>query len=161
VPNRKRQQKGRSMNGKLHVITNTEPPPFLFKIKEALAKFWQSLGGTSMKVSQASDLGYEIMLFPAVRETYGGKEDGELYFPGFSLNVARFAQVFDREPAVEMIFDCLSRDVVDHFLFQGTIDGIAVKVAILAGPPSGQTPVERMYVQGSQAGTVKRIEESD
>jgi hypothetical protein len=134
-------------------------PPFLTKLNERLSRSWGSLGSIGMNVTENSD-GYDIMFFPAVREIHGGAMDGEKFFPGFSLNIGKFVRVFDRNPAPKVVFDCLQNGVIDHLVFSGKIDGHNVKVAVLAGAPPTQSPVERVYTQGPKKGMIEPILEA-
>lgn len=138
--------------------TKTAYPAFMPKLNGYLAKSWGSLGSISLNINQPKPNEYEIMFFPAVRELHGGANDGELYFPGFNLNIGKFIRVFDKDPSPKVTFDCLKHETVEHLLFVGRIDGCKVKVAILAGPPQGQHPVEKVYTQGPKKGMIEPIE---
>lgn len=138
--------------------TKTTQPAFMGKLNSYLARAWGSLGSISLTINQSKLNEYEIMFFPAVRELHGGKNDGELYFPGFSLNIGKFIRVFDKDPSPKVKFDCLKNATIDHLLFVGRIDGCKVKVAILAGPPGNQPPVEKVYTQGPKKGMIEPIE---
>jgi hypothetical protein len=138
--------------------TKTNPPTFMGKLNGYLARSWGSLGSISFSINQPKPNHYEIMFFPAVRELHGGKNDGELYFPGFKLNIGKFIRVFDKDPAPKVSFDCLQNCTVEHLLFVGRIDGCKIKVAVLSGPPQGQSPVEKVYTIGPKKGMIEPIE---
>ena len=140
--------------------TKTVPPAFMPKLNDCLARAWGSLGSISVSTNQPKPNEYEIMFFPAVRELHGGASDGEMYFPGFTLNIGKFIRVFDKDPSPKVTFDCLQQCTVEHLLFVGRIDGCRVKVAILSGPPQGQAPVEKVYTQGPKKGMIEPIGES-
>lgn len=137
---------------------NSPPPPFFERLTDALVKSWSSLGSVGCKLSQVSDGRYEVMFFPALREVYGGKEDGERMFPGFNFNVGLFVRVFDESPAPKVSFDSLRSQFIPHLLFKGYIDGTFVKVNILECPPNGSNPVERVWASGPKKGQVETIE---
>jgi len=140
--------------------TKTVAPSFLPRLNAYLSKAWGSLGSISISINQPNPNEYDIMFFPAVRELHGGKTDGEMYFPGFTMNIGKFVRVFDKNPSPRVIFDCLQRETIDHLLFIGRIDGYKVKVAILSGPPQGQQPVEKVYMQGPKKGMIEPIVEN-
>ena len=138
--------------------TKTIPPAFMNKLNEHVSNAWGSLGSIATSINQSKPDQYEIMFFPALRELHGGKEDGELYFPGFTLNIGKFIRIFDKNPSPKVVFDCMTKGVIDHLLFIGRIDGIKVKVAILSSPPQGQNPVEKVHTQGPKKGMIEPIE---
>ena len=131
--------------------------PILEKLNAALQKSWQSLGSVACKINEEPDC-LEVMFFPAVRELHGGKHDGENMYAGFHLNVGRFIRVFDKNPMPKLLFDCLTKEMKHHLLFDGKIDGFNVKVAVLSEPPNGQNPVERLYTTGPKRGKIEKIE---
>lgn len=135
---------------------NSTPPPFLTKLTEAIGQCWNSMGSVGCKLSQRGANNYEVLFFPALREVYGGKSDGEVVFPGFSFNIGKFVRVFDGEPKVA--FDNLRRQLIPHLSFKGLIDGADVQVNILECPPGGQEAIERVYTSGPKKGTVEAIE---
>lgn len=137
--------------------SNASPPPFFGKLIDALSKSWNSLGSVGCKVSEVSEGNYEVMFFPALREIYGGKSDGEVIFPGFNFNVGKFVRVFDNLPAPKVSFDSLRSQFIPHLLFKGYIDGIFLKVNIMECPPSGQEAVERVYTSGPKKGKIEAI----
>lgn len=139
------------------VNKNDSPPAFFNRVTDALAKSWNSLGSIACKINEVSDGYFEIMFFPASREVYGGRDDGEVVFPGFHLNVGRFVRVFDKEPSPKVTFDSLRKNYIPHLLFRGHIEGNLVKIAIMESPPSGQTAVERVYTSGPKKGQVEAI----
>jgi hypothetical protein len=133
-------------------------PAFMPKLNGYLAKAWGSLGSIAVNINQSKPNEYEIMFFPAVRELHGGASDGEMYFPGFTLNIGKFIRVFDKDPSPKVSFDCLQQNTVEHLLFVGRIDSCKIKVAVLSGPPQGQSPVEKVYTQGPKKGMIEPIE---
>ena len=138
---------------------NLTPPPFFDKLTDAITKAWQSMGSVGCKLNEVSDGSYEVMFFPALREIYGGKSDGEVIFPGFNFNVGLFVRVFDESPAPKVSFDSLRTQFIPHLLFRGYIDGKLIKVNILECPPCGQHPVERVYTSGPKKGQVEAIKQ--
>lgn len=133
-------------------------PPFMAKLNKKLGESWGSLGSISVRISQTDSGQYKILFFPAVREMYGGKQDGELFFPGFYLNIGKFIRIFDQNPAPKVVFDCSQNGQIDHLLFAGKIDTHDVKIAILSEPPNGQLPVEKVYAIGPKKGTIESNE---
>lgn len=137
---------------------NITPPPFFEKLTDAVSKSWNSLGSVACKLNQLNDGSFEILFFPALREVYGGKGDGEMVFPGFSFNVGRFVRAFDPSPAPKVSFDSLRTQFIPHLCFKGCIDKVSLKVNILECPPGGQEPVERVYCTGPKKGKIEAIE---
>jgi hypothetical protein len=138
-------------------FNHLSPPPFFQKLTDALAHSWKSLGSIGCKLTEVSDGRYEAIFFPALREIYGGKSDGEVVFPGFNFNVGLFVRVFDESPAPKVSFDSLRTQYIPHLIFKGYIDGTFLKVNILECPPNGQYPVERVYASGPKKGQVETI----
>lgn len=138
------------------VSKNDSPPAFFNRVTDALANSWNSLGSIACKFNEVNG-GFEIMFFPALREVYGGKDDGEVIFPGFHFNVGRFVRVFDKEPSPKVTFDSLRKNYIPHLLFRGYIEGNCVKIAIMESPPSGQAAVERVYTSGPKKGQIEAI----
>ena len=137
---------------------DSPPPPFFDRLTDSLIKSWKSLGSIGIKINQVSDGHYEVMLYPALREVYGGKGDGEVMFPGFHLNIGSFVRMFDESPAPKVSFDSLRAQFIPHLLFKGYIEGIFVKINVLECPPNGSTPVERLWASGPKKGQVETIE---
>lgn len=137
--------------------TNESPPTFLKKLTDAVMTSWDSLGSVACKLKEISNNYYEVVLFPALREVYGGKTDGEVIFPGFHFNVGRFIHIFDKSPAPKVTFDSLRKDFIPHLMFRGFIDGVALKIFIMERPPQGQTVSERVYASGPNKGQVEQL----
>jgi hypothetical protein len=137
--------------------SNLTPPPFFTKLTKAVADCWDSMGSVGCKVSETGDKNYEVMFFPALREIYGGKEDGGIVFPGFNFNIGKFVRVFDPSSPPKVSFDTLRSGFITHLLFKGYLDGNALKVRILETPPGGQQAVERVYTSGPKKGQVEAI----
>jgi hypothetical protein len=141
--------------GNYFISGNTkEFPPFIGRLAETVAKSWESQGSVACKFAAKEDK-YEVMFFPAIREVLGGKTDGERCYAGFQFNIGRFVRIFDKCPKV--LFDCMKRNTVEHIIFIGQIEGKNIKVAITAAPPTGQTPIERIYATGPKRGTIEKI----
>lgn len=132
-------------------------PNFIVKLTQAVAKSWDSLGSVACKFNEISEGYYEVMYFPAVREIYGGKTDGECIFAGFHFNIGKFVKSFDKSPSVKVAFDALRSDVVPHLAFKGYIDGTCLKVLIMSEPPCGQRAIERIHASGPKRGQVETI----
>jgi hypothetical protein len=137
---------------------NEESTPLFFgKLSAAVGKAWDSLGSVACKLNEVSEGNFEVMFFPALREVYGGKDDGDIIFPGFYFNVGKFVKVFDRSPAPKVAFDSVRKDFITHLMFRGYIDGVCLKVIIMECPPGGQEAVERVYTSGPKKGQVEVI----
>lgn len=133
------------------------PPPFFEKLTEAVFKSWRSLGSVGCKLNELGDGSFEILFFPALREVYGGKDDGEVVFPGFNFNVGRFVRAFDQLPTPKVSFDSLRTQLIPHLCFKGCIDKVNLRVNILECPPGGQEAVERVYCIGPKKGKIEVI----
>ena len=132
-------------------------PTFMENLNKCITVSWQSKGSIACKINQVKDGSFEVMFFPALREVYGGKEDGKNVFAGFNFNVGKFVQVFDTSPPPLVWFDCVRKGYIDHLIFKGSIDKVIVKIAVLSTPPDGQRAVERIYTNGPKKGTVEKI----
>lgn len=137
--------------------TNESAPAFLKKLTDVIMTSWDSLGSVACKLKEVSNNYYEIMFFPALREVYGGKADGEVIFPGFHFNIGKFVHVFDKSPAPKVAFDSLRKDFIPHLIFKGFIDGVALKIIVMECPPQGQSATERVYASGPNKGQVEII----
>ena len=138
-------------------ILNDSHPPFLVKLMQFVAKSWTSLGSVACKFNKISEGYYEVMFFPALREVYGGKSDGNCVYPGFNFNVSRFVNSFDKSPRPKVVYDALCSDSISHLLFKGYLDGICLKVSIMSEPPCGQKAIERVHATGPKQGQVEPI----
>lgn len=142
-----------------HFLNSTDKTPaFLKKLTDAVMTSWDSLGSVAYKLKEING-GYEVIFFPALREVYGGKADGEVIFPGFHFNIGKFVHVFDKPSGPKVIFDSLRRDFIPHLMFRGFIDGVALKIIIMECPPEGQNATERVYASGPNKGQVEVIKE--
>ena len=138
---------------------NTESPPTFFnKLTDAVTKSWSSLGSVACQFSEVSEGYFELMFFPALREVYGGKDDGDVIFPGIYFNIGKFVKVFDKSPAPKVVFDALRKDFIPHLMFRGYINGACLKVIIMESPPCGLKAVERIYTSGPKKGQVETIQ---
>jgi len=132
-----------------------EQPVFMEKLSNHLLNCWQSPGSIACHTNKIGDKSYEIMFYPAIREVYGGAQDGEKVFPGFLLNIGKFMKVFDKKPGAKLTYCGVDKNIVEHFLFQGYVDGNRLKIAVLISPPWNQEAMERVYVEGPRAGQVE------
>lgn len=137
-------------------LSNVEPPPFFEKLKNAVDKSWDSLGSVGCKLIKSKE-GYDVMFFPALREVYGGKGDGEMIYPGFNFNIGRFVRVFDKPPKAN--FDTLRKCFIPHMQFKGCINGIVCKINILQCPPDNLRAAERVYTTGPNKGKIEVIKQ--
>lgn len=142
------------MKNRLHT-KNDVTPAFFEKLTTAVGESWKSMGSICCKLNELSDGYYEAMFFPALREIYGGKTDGDVVFPGFHFNVGKFVKLFDKSPAPKVSFDSLRQDFVPHLMFRGYVDGTCLKIIIMEHPPCGEEAVERAYVTGPKNGQVE------
>lgn len=126
------------------------------KITKAISKCWTSIGGSVLNIREDQDR-FTIMIYPATWELYGGKDDGQKGFPGFHLNIARFCRLFDR-PGPIIALDCIDKNITDHLVFNGEIDGIKVTLAVLVAPPEGAPSMEKVYTVGPKIGEVESID---
>lgn len=133
-------------------------PPFIVKLTQAVSKSWTSLGSVACKFKNISEGYYEVMYFPALREIFGGKSDGNKTYPGFHLNIGKLAKAFDKSPGVKVTYDTLCIDTIPNIKFKGYVDGVCVKVFIMSQPPCGQKAIERIYAVGPKQGQVEPIE---
>jgi len=140
---------------KKHYCLSKTPPKFFNKLTDVVSRSWTTMGSIACNVNEINDKHYEIMFYPALREIYGGKDDGEVIFPGFHFNIGRFVRVFDSSPAPKVSFDSLRKDYIPHLMFNGYIDGIFTKIAVMESPPSGREAVERIYAIGPRKGQVE------
>lgn len=145
------------MKNYINNLTNEKTPAFLHKLGEMLSKSWFTLGSISCNVNQVGENEYEIMFYPAVREIYGGANDGERVFPGFAMNIGKFMKVFDKKPRPKVLFDSMNSNIVPHLLFDGYIDGVHAKIAVLNGPREGEEASEKFYAEGPKRGQVEPL----
>jgi len=137
--------------------SKSTPPPFFDKLTAAVNKSWDSLGSVGCKISELSNGSFEVLFFPALREIYGGKADGEVVFPGFNFNIGRFVRAFDVSPAPKVTFDSLRSQLIPHLCFKGCIDKVVLRVNILESPPGGMEACERVYCTGPKKGQIEVI----
>lgn len=126
---------------------------FVEKLNNALASAWQARGGITCKARPIEDNMYLVNFFPAIREVYGGPDDGKTMFPSFGFNVGKFTLAFDSPPKV--CFKTHNDNII--LVFTGEVLKVKVKVVVWATPPAGQDAVERVYAVGPKKGKVELI----
>lgn len=136
---------------------NGTPPVFYEKLSEALGKSWNSLGSINCEITQIEEQHYAVMFSPALREIYGGADDGENVFAGFNFNIGRFVQLFDKKPRPKVEFESLQRNSIPHLMFKGNVDGTELEIFIMERPVNTQKAVERLYTNGPKKGEVEAI----
>lgn len=126
--------------------------PFIDKLKVAIERAYVIFGNVSCKMQYENGV-WELMIFPSGQELVGGSEDGKIVFPGFNLNVGKFKKLFDK--GCRMSFNCMSKNITEHLMFVGKIDGHAARVAVLVAPPLYQKPVEKIHLVGVKKGIIE------
>jgi hypothetical protein len=124
--------------------TERSLPKFVKKIESVISKCWTTLGYVSCKLNQLDDESYEIMYYPSIVELIGGPRDGAKDFVGFHFNICRFNKVFDK-PGAKISLNCINKNVTEHLMFIGNIDGHKVKLAILVAPAEGEKALGKIY----------------
>jgi hypothetical protein len=119
-------------------------PNFVQKLESFIAKCWTTPGTVSCRLHQLSDDSYEIIYYPAIIEFVGGPQDGAKDFGGFHFNICKFNKVFDK-PGAKISLNCMYKNITEHLIFLGNIDGHKVRLAILVAPPEGEKPLEKIY----------------
>lgn len=133
----------------MKILSKFPIPKEVKKLVEQLSKCWASPGNFTIRKYDE-----HFVVHAAIREIKGGKEDGELSYPGFDLNIAKFTKYFDKVSNVSFI--CPNSSFIPHILFEGTYKGHDIKLHILAFPPPGQPATEFLYNYGPKTGKVER-----
>jgi hypothetical protein len=124
--------------------TETSLPTFVKRIESAVVKCWTTVGEISCKLHKLPDESYQIMYYPSIIELIGGPRDGARDFAGFYFNIGRFNKVFDK-PGAKIALNCMYKSITEHLLFNGTIDGHKVELAILVAPPDGEKSLSKVH----------------
>jgi hypothetical protein len=82
----------------------------------------------------------EVWLYPTPVELVGGRHDGEVVVPGFSLDVEQLRACF--ETVVALHWDALGLNSPEgpHVAIEGVFLGHEVSLQVLAYPPAGEEP---------------------
>jgi hypothetical protein len=99
------------------------------------------MGALGWRYQEDEELG-ELVVYPTPVELVGGEHDGAIVMPGFSLDVQALQAVFERVTALSWHAQDVGPDDEDgpHFSLEGTYQGHAVWLRVLAEAPDDEEP---------------------
>ena len=94
----------------------------------------------------------ELVVYPTPVELVGGEHDGTIVIPGFSLDVQALQAVFERVTALYWHAQDVGPDDDDgpHLSLEGTYQGHAVWLRVLAEAPDDEEPGLKLDTSASQ-----------
>jgi len=94
----------------------------------------------------------ELVIYPTPVELVGGEHDGTIVIPGFSLDVQALQAVFERVTALDWHAQDVGPDDDDgpHISLEGTYQGHAVWLRVLAEAPDDEEPGLQLDTSASQ-----------
>jgi hypothetical protein len=94
----------------------------------------------------------ELVVYPTPVELVGGEQDGTIVIPGFSLDVQALQAVFERVTALDWHAQDVGPDDEDgpHISLEGTYQGHAVWLRVLAEAPDDEEPGLKLDTSASQ-----------
>ncbi len=137
---------------------------FVERVNKALAEAWKSEGSISINVADCDEQHIHVMICPAIREVYGGKDDGNLVYANFYVDYVKFQRVFDKGCRRVAEFNSGTNMPITggmpipYFYCRGKIMGEKVDFTFLATPPPYMKPSEKHYLIGPKAGQIETIQ---
>ena len=124
-------------------IEEDKTPQSIKKITKKILECWTSLGSLVCNIRQNDDNHFTVSYFPAVREIYGGSNDGQQLYPGFAIDVEKLVK-FLKDPNIKISLDCLVTDRVPTLKILTFYENNQIQINLMTMPPSGQLPLEKI-----------------
>ena len=120
------------------------PSTWLQELVEAVASCMEAhsaMGGMGWRYHEDDELA-ELVVYATPVELVGGKHDGAIVIPGFSLDVQALQDVFERVTELQWNAQGLGPDDDDgpHISIEGTYQGHHVWLRVLAEAPEDEEP---------------------
>jgi hypothetical protein len=130
------------------------PSAWMTELVESVAGCMEAhspMGALGWRYHEEEEL-LELVVYPTPVELVGGEQDGTIVLPGFSLDVQALQAVFERVTALSWYAQDFGPDDEEgpHLSLEGTYQGHAVWLRVLAEAPDDEEPGLRLDTSASQ-----------